>query len=51
MKTLSIVIPVYNELNTIQTIIKKILNNKIYNYEIIVIDDYSTDGTRKVLQN
>ena len=51
METLSIIIPVYNELNTIQKIIEKILNNKKYNYEIIVIDDYSTDGTRKVLEN
>jgi len=51
MKTLSIIIPVFNEFNTIQAIIEKILNYEIFHYEIIVIDDYSTDGTRRVLQD
>ena len=51
---LSIIIPCYNEYLTISKIIKKInlflsLNGK-YNYEIIVIDDFSTDGTREILQ-
>lgn len=51
---LSIIIPCYNEHLTISKIIKKInlflsLNGK-YNYEIIVIDDFSTDGTREILQ-
>jgi len=48
---LSIILPVYNESKTICTIIEQILNNKKFNYEIIVIDDFSTDGTRKILQN
>ena len=51
MKMLSIILPVYNESKTICTIIEQILNNKKFNYEIIVIDDFSTDGTRKILQN
>ena len=52
---LSIVIPCYNEKNTIENILKKInqsLNNyKILNYEIIIVDDCSNDGTTKLLKN
>ncbi len=46
---LSIIIPVYNEINTIETIINKILNVKINNKEIIIVDDFSKDGTREKL--
>ena len=42
---LSIIIPCYNEKNTITIILKKIIKNlnnyKISNYEIIIIDDNS----------
>jgi glycosyltransferase involved in cell wall biosynthesis len=52
---LSIIIPCYNEYLTIEKIIEKvnfILSKKYkYQYEIIVIDDYSSDGTRQILQN
>jgi glycosyltransferase involved in cell wall biosynthesis len=52
---LSIIIPCYNENLTIEKIIEKvkfILSRKDkYQYEIIVIDDYSSDGTRQILQN
>ena len=48
---ISIVIPCYNEIATINEIINKILNTVSYDYEIIVVDDYSTDGTRDVLEN
>ena len=47
---LSVIIPVYNEKNTILEIIKKIETNKIKK-EIIIVDDCSTDGTREILQN
>ena len=51
---LSIVIPVYNERNTILRILKSIkdvtLPEEITNKEILIIDDFSTDGTRTVLQ-
>ena len=50
---LSIIIPVYNEENTIIEVINNIkdnLENK-FEYEIIVIDDGSTDQSRKLLEN
>ena len=52
---LSIIIPCYNEKNTIDIILKKIIHNlnnyKILDYEIIVIDDNSNDGSKEVLKN
>lgn len=47
---LSILIPCYNEVNTILEIIKKIENNYKDVFEIIIIDDFSTDGTREILR-
>ena len=50
---LSVIIPCYNEKKTIQAILKKItesLNNyKIFDYEIIIVDDSSDDGTKELL--
>ena len=46
---LSIIIPVFNEVNTIATIVQKVQGVK-YNKEIIIVDDASTDGTKEVLQ-
>ena len=50
---LSIIIPCYNENHTIEKIISKIIesliNYKIENYEILIVDDFSTDGTREKL--
>lgn len=47
---LSIVIPCFNELNTIDAIIDAV-NKAPYPYkEIIIVDDCSTDGTREKLQ-
>ena len=52
---LSIVIPCYNEKNTIENILKKVIqslnNYKILKYEIIIVDDCSNDGTTKLLKN
>ena len=52
---LSIVIPCYNEKNTIENILKKIDKSlkdyKISKYEIIIVDDFSNDGTSKLLKN
>ena len=46
---ISIIIPCYNEKNTILKILKKVKNQKI-NKQIIVIDDSSTDGTTNILK-
>ena len=45
----SIVIPVYNELNTIHKILAAVKAVSL-SKEIIVVDDFSTDGTREILQ-
>ena len=48
MLKLSIVIPIYNERETLETLIAKV-NAVDYDKEIILIDDFSTDGTREIL--
>ena len=48
MPLLSIIVPVYNEANTIRQILEKI-NAVNIDKEIIVVDDGSSDGTHKVL--
>ena len=48
---LSIIIPCYNEENTIKTIIKKINEQTHIDKELIVVDDFSTDKTRNILEN
>jgi glycosyltransferase involved in cell wall biosynthesis len=47
---ISIIIPCYNEVSTIEVIIDQIVSIKDYEKEIIVIDDFSTDGTREVIK-
>ena len=46
---LSIIIPCYNEVATIGDIITAVQNCPYGNKEIILVDDYSTDGTRQKL--
>jgi glycosyltransferase involved in cell wall biosynthesis len=46
----SIVIPCYNEKNTIERIVEAVRNAPVQNKEIIVVDDCSRDGTQAVLQ-
>ena len=45
---ITIIIPAYNEINTIQAVINKVVGLKI-SKQIIVIDDHSTDGTREIV--
>ena len=47
----SIIIPVFNEEKTIKPILDKVLEQKKYNKEIIVIDDCSSDKTKFLIEN
>lgn len=47
--TLSVVIPCYNEKDSIHTIVEKVLAAPIAKKEIIIVDDKSTDGTSEIL--
>ena len=52
-KTLSIIIPAYNEERTIQSILDKIKNVELdYDIEksIIIIDDCSIDNTKNIVE-
>jgi len=48
---ISVIIPCYNEENTIEKIIEQISINLVTPYEIILVDDFSTDQTRRILKN
>ena len=51
MTKISIVIPVYNEKNYIEAVLRKIDSTNIADLkkEVIIVDDGSTDGTREIL--
>jgi glycosyltransferase involved in cell wall biosynthesis len=48
---LSIIIPCYNEIKTIEEIIKRIQSEYKYQKEIILVDDCSIDGTKQLIQS
>tara|TARA_A100000164_G_C21740897_1_gene692238 strand:- start:59 stop:766 length:708 start_codon:yes stop_codon:yes gene_type:complete len=48
---LSIVVPCFNEENTIEKIIDKIIKYSPYDNEIIVIDDCSNDKSKQILES
>ena len=47
---LSVVMPVYNEQDTVAEIIKQVRSSDVDSIELIVVDDKSTDKTRRILQ-
>ena len=49
-KKLSIIIPTYNEEECIRKCIESLLDQSYKNYEIIVVDDGSTDKTREIIR-
>ena len=49
MMKISVIMPVFNERETLQKILEKVKNVDIEK-EIIIVDDYSTDGTREILE-
>ena len=48
---ITVIIPVFNELKTIAIIINRVLNLRDLDIQIILVDDFSTDGTRELIQN
>jgi glycosyltransferase involved in cell wall biosynthesis len=48
---LSIIIPCYNEKDTIREIVQAVRTAPVAEKEIIIVDDCSTDGTRDILQS
>jgi glycosyltransferase involved in cell wall biosynthesis len=51
MPQLTVVIPVYNEAQTIETIVDAVLASGIDDLEIVAVDDGSSDGTGDVLRD
>lgn len=54
MKQISIIIPCFNEAKRLPKSVQKIeqyMNYKKYDYEIIIVDDGSTDNTKKLYKN
>ncbi|MFH0947667.1 MAG: glycosyltransferase family 2 protein [Elusimicrobiota bacterium] len=47
LEKVSIIMPVFNEKATIEKVVEKVLS--LSPREIIIVDDYSTDGTREIL--
>ena len=47
---LSVIIPCYNELNSIEQVVQSVIDVIGTDGEIIIVDDYSTDGTRALLE-
>ena len=48
---LTIIIPVFNEINTIEKILDEVNKINFIKTQIILIDDFSTDGTRELIRN
>lgn len=46
---ISVIMPTYNRENTIKRAIDSVLNQTYRNIELIIVDDYSTDNTEKII--
>lgn len=53
MQNFSIIIPIYNEKKNIEKLVNEIFESidSKYIYEIVIIDDYSNDGSKNILFN
>lgn len=49
MKKVSVVMSVYNNQHYLEKAIRSILNQTLSDFEFIIIDDYSTDNSKKIL--
>ena len=48
---LSVIIPCFNEKLTIETIVNKVVKFDLYEKEIIIIDDCSTDSSKDIIKD
>ena len=51
MKKISIIIPVYNVEQYIKNCLESVINQTYDNWEIILIDDGSTDNSKAIYEN
>ena len=46
----SVIIPTYNQANLLERCLKSVTQQTFKNYEVIIVDNYSTDNTSKVVK-
>lgn len=46
----TIMLPVYNKLECLKKYLSTIINQNIIDYEVIIVDDFSTDGSYEYLK-
>ncbi len=46
----TVILPVYNRIETVQSSVNSVLNQSYTNFELIIIDDGSDDGTKELLE-
>ena len=51
MPKFSVIIPLYNKEKDVETTINSVLNQTFTNYEVILVDDGSTDNSYKVVSD
>ena len=54
MKKISVIIPVYNEEKIVAELLSRLARSTeklSYNFEFMLIDDGSTDGTKRIIEN
>ena len=49
--TVSVIIPTYKRVEKLKRAIDSVLNQTFTNWEIIVIDNHSSDGTKELIDN